>query len=65
MELTVPLLTWSSIVIIIAVMALISLVHSFRLSGHHIVEIGSEREELFVPGDIVHPDPKDYDDFDD
>ncbi len=65
MELTVPLLTWSAIVVIFAVMALINIVQALHAArGRHIVELGSERDEFFVPGDPAKPDPKDYEDYD-
>lgn len=61
MELTVPLLTWSIIVVIIAVMAVATFVHKIRLPRRRIFEIGSEREELFIPGDRLRSDIRDYD----
>lgn len=63
MELTVPLLTWSIIVTIVAIMAIATFVnkHRHHTRGQNIVELGSEREEFFVPGDRIRYDIKDYD----
>lgn len=68
MTLTTPLVTWGCIA---ALFVTIIIVRLFRAalrcaaSRHSIIELCSEREEFFIPGD---PDPKrteDYEDFDD
>ena len=51
-----PFITWAIIVGILAVAVIIrgiaSLVSSRKKHGHfRLIEIGSEREEFFVPGD--------------
>lgn len=54
-----PLFTWCAIVIVMAVMMIVRFVsasHAGHGSHHKLFEIGSEREEIFVPGDPVHVD---------
>ena len=65
---TTPLITWSIISGFFIAVVLVRLIHAvMRCSRgeHRFIEIGSEREELFIPGDILKPDAHDYDDFDD
>ncbi|MCM1356343.1 MAG: hypothetical protein NC212_08065 [Staphylococcus sp.] len=66
--LNVPLVTW--FVIAFAMLALV-IVRAFLKTNshhtgsrrHHLIEIGSEREEFFIPGDRpVKNDSYDYDD---
>lgn len=64
-----PVLTWSCIAAIVIILLVVQAMrHSgiasakrhFRMFG-----IGSEREEIFVPGDLLRPSDKDYDCDDD
>lgn len=58
-----PLITWSLIVGMVTVIVMARFVlasGTWRRNRHPMVEIGSEREEFFVPGDPVCSD--DYDD---
>lgn len=58
-----PLLTWCCVVGIIVLLIIVRFVHATGMGrrGHHpLFEIGSEREEFFVPGDPVKA--SDYDD---
>lgn len=64
---TTPMITWISVVACIAALVIIRTVLSAFHSHHrrhahrplhHLIEIGSEREEFFVPGD---PDVNDAD----
>lgn len=60
-----PLITWSLIVGMVTVIVMVRFVLASgigRRNRHPLVEIGSEREEFFVPGDPVNSD--DYDDED-
>lgn len=60
-----PLITWSLIVGMVTVIVMVRFVLASgigRRNRHPMVEIGSEREEFFVPGDPVNSD--DYDDED-
>lgn len=62
------LVTWSCMA---ALFLIILFVRYFRLiihsaNKHHLFHLGSEREEIFVPGDrLITDDNKDYDDSDD
>ncbi|WP_303031727.1 hypothetical protein [uncultured Duncaniella sp.] len=54
-----PLFTWCAIVIVMAVMMIIRFATSAHAKGathHKFFEIGSEREEIFIPGDPIHVD---------
>ena len=60
-----PLIAWSLIVGMITVIVMVRFVIASgigRRNRHPLVDIGSEREEFFVPGDPVNSD--DYDDED-
>lgn len=58
MSLTIPFITWGSVV---ALMALILIAHVLRAARKkHVFELGSEREELFVPGDPLPKNAEDY-----
>ncbi len=49
---TTPLFIWASIVALLVVIFMVKLIASVKHgSNSHLVEIGSEREEFFVPGD--------------
>lgn len=62
----IPFLTWALIVALLTVVFAIRLVrfaiHCAKRK-HHFIEIGSEREVFFVPGDNIHPE--DLDDYED
>ena len=60
---TTPLITWSCLVGgLILALAIKLIKAAYRHSGqHHLIELGSEREEFFLPGD---PDPKNIDSYD-
>ncbi len=65
-----PLITWGCIVGLFVLIIFVRLAHAliFCAKGHHrFISFGSEREEIFVPGDPDPSAPKDYDydDFDD
>ncbi|MCM1067536.1 MAG: hypothetical protein NC418_08205 [Muribaculaceae bacterium] len=65
---TTPLITWSIITgffIAVVIARLARAAVRCSRGEHRIVEIGSEREEIFLPGDIIRIDEHDYDDFDD
>lgn len=57
--LNIPLITWCIIVAAMTVLITVRLFHKNHEHGHthdhsvHMLEIGSEQEEFFVPGDIV------------
>ena len=57
MSLTIPLITWMAVVILTALIAIVHVIH--HAHRRHIFGMGTEREELFVPGD---PNEEDYDD---
>lgn len=65
-----PLITWVCITALFAIAIIVRFVHAAchcARGRHRIIEFGTEREELFIPGD---PDPKnidgyDYEDFED
>lgn len=53
-----PLIAWVCIAAAIALLILTHIIkttchHSVRRHRHHFIEIGSEREEFFVPGDPI------------
>lgn len=64
-----PLITWISLVSALVVIFIIRFVYIARMSGsrrHRLFEIGSEREEIFIPGDKQSDDEdNDYDGYDD
>lgn len=57
--LNIPLITWCIIVAAMTVLISVRLFHKSHNPAHHhahhphMVEIGSERDEFFVPGDRV------------
>lgn len=57
--LNIPLITWCIIVAVMAGIVLFRLFHKMHVSGSrhqhigHLLRIGTEHEEFFVPGDIV------------
>ena len=57
--LNIPLITWCIIVAAMTVLITVRLFHKnhkhMRAHSHsvHVLEIGSEQEEFFVPGDFV------------
>ncbi len=61
-----PLITWICIVAAVLILFIVRLAQVRMASHHHhalrhqFIEIGSEREEFFVPGDPLHPE-REYD----
>lgn len=66
--LNVPLITWCVIAFAMAVLIVVRICHNTYNNSRrhaHIFEIGSEREEFFVPGDrLVKKEEDIYDDED-
>jgi hypothetical protein len=62
-----PLLTWGAMVSLFVIILLIRFCRNIYkyLKGHNLFEIGSEREEFYLPGDRLKYDDYDYNDFDD
>ena len=64
-----PLITWACVVglflIILSVRIIHTIINGSHLHRRHIFELGSEREEVFVPGDTLKIDENDRDDIDD
>ncbi|MDO4172625.1 MAG: hypothetical protein Q4E63_01765 [Prevotellaceae bacterium] len=61
-----PLLTWSVIVGLLVITTLIRLTRAVYVfvKGHgSIIEIGTEREEFFIPGDYLHDRDYDYEEL--
>ncbi len=58
-----PLITWSCIVGLFAVIVLVRIVyHGYNSRVHHrLFEIGTEREEFYVPGDRMKTYNGEYD----
>lgn len=64
--LNVPLVTWFVIAFAMLALIIVRLCQKNYNSAHrhrHLIEVGSEREEFFVPGDRLH-DKDIYDDED-
>lgn len=64
----VPLITWCCIAGLFVVILVVRLVRRASLCLNRpgrIFEIGTEREEMFIPGDRLAIDDHDLDDFDD
>lgn len=65
-----PFITWAVIVAVAAAAIVFNLVRAVagRLAHHHgrhhFISLGSEREEFFIPGDVLKPDNNDYYDSD-
>lgn len=62
-----PMITWGCVVGLFLIILSIRTIRSMK-DGHrhlHIFEFGSEREEIFVPGDTLKIDDNDRDDIDD
>lgn len=67
--LNVPLVTWFVIAFAMLALVIVRVIlktnahHTSNPGRHHLIEIGSEREEFFIPGDRpVKNDSYDYDD---
>ena len=62
-----PLLTGGAMVSLFVIILLIRFCRNIYkyLKGHNLFEIGSEREEFYLPGDRLKYDDYDYNDFDD
>lgn len=67
----IPSIIWTSVVALIILFVIARFIRAclFCSKGHHrFIEFGSEREELFIPGDslrLQNPENDDYEDFDD
>ncbi len=64
----VPLITWCCVAGLFVVILLVRLIRCAGLCFRHpqrIFGMGTEREEMFVPGDRLTVDDHDFDDFDD
>ena len=62
----VPLLTWSCVVALVIVMPLFRMIYNYGYCSHkkhRVIEIGTEREEMFAPGDRMRYQDE-YDDYD-
>lgn len=61
-----PLLTWSVIVGLLIITTALRIMRAVRHNskGHGpIIEIGTEREEFFIPGDYLHDRDYDYEEL--
>lgn len=63
------LITWISVVAFVSFLVIFKSVYSFKKRSSkksvHLLEITNEREMLFIPGDILKYDDRDYDSDDD
>lgn len=51
---TTPLAVWASIVALLVILFMVKLIASVKHASHRrIIELGSERDEFFVPGDPI------------
>lgn len=66
---TTALITWISVVAFVSFLMIFRSVHSFKRHSSkkyiHLLEITNEREMLFIPGDTLKYDDRDYDSDDD
>ncbi len=65
---SLPFVTWCCIAGLFVVLLLVRLARMARVCFNRpgrIFEIGTEREEMFIPGDRLKLDEHDLDDFDD
>lgn len=62
---TTALITWISVVAFVSLLMVFKSVHSFKRNSSkkhsHLFEISNEREMLFIPGDSLKNDYRDYD----
>lgn len=56
-----PLIIWSSVAGLLVLLLLANILHALFLSKQHIIRMGSEREEFYVPGDAMHDEDLDED----
>ncbi len=66
--LSIPLLTWFVIASAMCVLVIVRICHKNYCQirhDRHLFEIGSEREEFYIPGDNLNPDDEVYDCEDD
>ncbi|MEE0978745.1 MAG: hypothetical protein UH625_04985 [Muribaculaceae bacterium] len=59
-----PLITWTCVVALFVMIIVINIIRNIRFhrkGNHRIFEIGSERDEFFVPGDPANGNSIDYD----
>lgn len=65
----IPLFTWSCIVGLFVLILLVRLVRAFRFGTKKVLDMGTELEEFYVPGDRLRRNgceyDDDYEDFDD
>lgn len=58
-----PLLTWSCIIGLMLLIVIIKVMRHLttKRHGHHLIELGSEYEEFYVPGDLpITDDDNEY-----
>lgn len=63
-----PLLSWSIVAGLFAAVVLVRFIRAtIACAVHHrsFVSMGSEREEIFIPGDLIRENDNDYNDVDD
>ncbi|MDE6277140.1 MAG: hypothetical protein K2M06_03440 [Muribaculaceae bacterium] len=56
-----PLIIWGSVAGLLVLLLIANIMHAILLSKHHIIRMGSEREEFYVPGDALHDEDLDED----
>lgn len=59
-----PLFIWLTVTIIVSLVLISRLVINLISRHHrrHLFSVGTEREEIFIPGDKLKVDEKDFDD---
>ena len=57
-----PLIIWSVIVGFFLIVVIAHFIHAMFFSKRHYIQVGSEREEFFIPGDPLRDDENDYND---
>lgn len=63
--LNLPLITWCVIAFAMTALVIVKVCYGFynrNHARHHLIELGSEREEFFVPGDRMYDREDKYDD---
>lgn len=60
MIMSTPVMTWSVVAGLMAIVGIVRMAmgiwHGLNGRGHRLIELGSEREEFFVPGDQTGTD---------
>lgn len=62
-----PIIVWSCVIAALGIMLLIKLIHAVSASHQshrRLIEIGTEREEFFIPGDRLSDDDDDCNEID-